>query len=104
MMKVGLLWFDNDSARDLASKVARAAAHYQRKYGRAPQLCYVNPDTLKHDAARGNGSKAVARDNGDVVAGIQVLTSKTVLPNHFWLGVKEEAADSNGAARRSRAH
>ena len=43
-----------------------------------------------------------------VVAGVQVLSSKTVLPNHFWLGVKEDAGASNGAGdqsgKRRRAH
>lgn len=78
MMKTGLLWFDNDSGRDLAAKVTRAAAHYQRKYGQAPQLCYVNPTTL-------NGSADSLR-----VAGVMVVPSRTVLPHHFWLGVKEE--------------
>jgi hypothetical protein len=88
MMKIGLLWFDDDSGRDLTAKVARAAAHYQTKYGRAPQLCYVNPDTLTHER---NGS----RGNGDVVAGVQVLSSKTVLPNHFWLGLRDEPAEAS---------
>ena len=77
MMKTGLLWFDGDAGRDLAAKVARAAAHYQQKYGRAPQLCFVNPGALE-------GSRESVR-----VAGLDVLASKTVLPNHFWLGQKE---------------
>ncbi len=87
MMKTGLLWFDNDKGRDLSAKVARAAAHYQRKYGRAPQLCYVNPVTL--DSAGGNVR----------VGSVEVLTSRTVLPHHFWLGVKEEQKNDRQAAR-----
>jgi hypothetical protein len=78
MMKTGLLWFDNDAGRDLPTKVARAAAHYQRKYGQAPQLCFVNPTSL-------NGSGDSLR-----VAGVMVMASRTVLPHHFWLGVKDD--------------
>jgi hypothetical protein len=77
-MKIGLLWFDNDKGRDLTAKVSRAAAHYQSKYGQAPQLCYVNPAAL-------DGSNDSLR-----VAGVTVMPSRTVLPHHFWLGVKEE--------------
>jgi len=78
MMKTGLLWFDNDSKRDVSDKVARAAAHYQRKYGRVPQLCFVNPSVLGVD---GSGMR---------VAGVEVLSSHTVLPHHFWLGIRDE--------------
>ncbi len=78
MMTTGLLWFDNDAGRDLAAKVARAAAHYQQKYGRPPQLCFVNPAAL-------NGKNNSAR-----VAGVEVVPSRTVLPHHFWLGMKEQ--------------
>jgi hypothetical protein len=83
-MKTGLLWFDNDNGRDLTAKVTRAAAHYQTKYGQAPQLCFVNPATL-------NGAGDSMR-----VAGVTVLASRTVLPHHFWLGVKEEARAATG--------
>jgi hypothetical protein len=86
MMKTGLLWFDNDKARKLEDKVARAAAHYQRKFGQSPQLCYVNPTTL--DNAGGNVR----------VGSVEVLTSRTVLPHHFWLGVKEEQKNGRQAA------
>ncbi len=32
-MQVGLLWFDNDPHRGLASKIEDAARHYQEKFG-----------------------------------------------------------------------
>lgn len=86
MMKTGLLWYDGDTGRDLTAKVARAAAHYQQKYGHAPRVCFVNPTEIKGDGASLH------------VAGIEVLASKTVLPHHFWLGVKEE--DGGREAKR----
>jgi hypothetical protein len=78
-MKIGLLWFDNDAGRDLTAKVARAAAHYRQKYGKLPQLCYVNPAALN-----GHGDSMQ-------IAAVEVRGAKSVLPNHFWLGVKQEA-------------
>mgnify|MGYP001586358881 CR=1 FL=1 len=74
-MNTGMLWFDNDPKRSLPDKLSRAAEHYQRKYGRAPDLCYV--------------SAGAAPEAQERVNGLLVKTSKTVLPNHFWIGVKE---------------
>ena len=45
-MRTGLLWFDDDPRKDLVEKVLRAAAHYERKYGQAPDLCFVHPSAL----------------------------------------------------------
>ncbi len=77
-MDVGMLWFDDDPKRGLEEKIARAVAHYRDKYGQAPTLCFVNPATL-------NGSS-------DVAAGVQVRAARSVLPNHFWVGVGDPAA------------
>lgn len=73
-MNVGMLWFDNDPKRTFDEKLTRAAEHYRRKYGRAPEVCFVHPEVAKNSARSG---------------GVQVETSKTILPNHFWLGVRE---------------
>ncbi len=72
-MDIGMLWYDNDARQDLAQKVARAAAYYRVKYGAAPNLCYVNP--------------ALLPQGPQVADGVQVRPARTVLPNHFWLGV-----------------
>ena len=77
-MDVGMLWFDDDPKRGLEEKIARAVAHYRDKYGQAPTLCFVNPGTL-------NGGP-------DVAAGVQVRSARSVLPNHFWVGVGDPAA------------
>jgi hypothetical protein len=74
-MEVGLLWYD-DSQADLAAKVQEAAERYREKFGRRPNRCYVNPASLP-----GKG-KVLSLD------GIKVLTSPTILPNHFWVGVQ----------------
>ncbi len=76
-MKTGLLWFDDDPRKELEEKVQRAAVHYERKHGRPPNLCFVHPSALDGDG------KQPIRKAGDV----EIRTGRSVLPNHFWLGV-----------------
>jgi hypothetical protein len=71
----GLLWFDADPKRDLAEKVARAAERYRFKFGRRPNLCYVN---------------AAALDAGSIeIDGIRLVPAANVLKHHFWIGEEE---------------
>ena len=72
-MNVGMLWLDDDKQRSFEEKVRRAADYYQEKYGRSPELCLVSVKML-----------AVEKKVGQ----IEVQPVKTVLPNHFWLGMK----------------
>lgn len=73
-MDIGLLWFDNDAGSQLTARVDRAAAHYQRKYGRRPSLCFVHPTMLPSP-------------DGKLMAGtIEVRTAPWVMPNHFFIG------------------
>jgi hypothetical protein len=75
-MEVGMLWYD-DTKKELSEKVARAVEYYQTKYGAAPTLCFVNPLMLKQ---------------AELMNGVQVRPARTVLVNHFWVGVGETAA------------
>ena len=76
-MKVGWMWFDDDPERELREKVAIAAARYKRKFGHAPNRCFVN-------------SKAL--DDGDLQVGVvKVMGMPNILPHHFWLGIDKEA-------------
>ena len=74
-MNIGMLWFDNDTKSDLTAKLRRAATYYQDKYGQAPNLCFVHPSMVKAEAPPANG--------------IELRTTRSVLPNHFWLGVSQ---------------
>jgi hypothetical protein len=99
-MKTGLLWFDDDPRKELEEKVLRAAAHYERKYGRLPELCYVHPDAFN---GNGNGKRAEKRSKKDdiVKAGeVEVRAGRSVLLHHFWLGMAEEKP--RAAGRKSR--
>jgi hypothetical protein len=83
-MDIGMLWYD-DTKRDLDAKVAQAVEHYKTKYGATPTVCFVNPALL------------AAKDAPDTAAGLALRPARTVLPNHFWIGVGEAgAAQSNG--------
>jgi hypothetical protein len=83
-----MLWFDNDAQRPLTEKVERAAKHYQSKYGATPNLCYANPQAF----GEGQGEVVVnvsAVKTGKAPEAITLKQARTILPNHFWLGVSE---------------
>jgi hypothetical protein len=79
-MTTGMLWFNNSDV-PLAQKVAEAAAFHLQKYGRAPDLCLVNPSMLtKDDPDSINGA------NGGTIS---IRPNRIVLPGHLWIGVEE---------------
>jgi hypothetical protein len=80
-MDIGMLWRDEDERRTLDEKVLRAADYYRNKYGENPTVCFVHPSMVPSGKEK--------------VAGIRLLTARTVLLNHFWLGVN----DAPGAQR-----
>ena len=80
-MNVGMLWFDNDSKADLFAKIERAASYYQDKYGKSPNVCYVHPSMTR--------SLTPPKENTEPIhaGSIEVRTTRSVLPNHLWIGV-----------------
>lgn len=70
-MHVGMLWFDNNPKMELSQKIEGAAYYYENKYGKRPNCCYVHP----------------AMPDLDRIDGIEVKRSRSILPNHFWLGI-----------------
>jgi hypothetical protein len=85
-MKTGLLWFDDDPRRQLEEKVQRAATHYERKYGRSPTLCFVHPSVFNGNGNGKRGKQSDVKKAGEV----EIRIGRSVLPNHFWLGVAED--------------
>lgn len=89
-MNIGMLWFDNDPKSDLSVKIERAAVYYREKYGQSPNLCFVHP-TMVGDGGNNNGENN--KNTGtkeDKKRGIEVRTTRSVLPNHFWIGVNSK--------------
>lgn len=77
-MNVGMLWFDNDPKTDITVKINRAVDYYQHKYGQTPNLCFVHPSMVKASPTKSGN--------------IEVRSSRSVLPNHFWLGLNAVSA------------
>ena len=73
-MEIGMLWFDN-SKDDLSKKIGRAVEHYLRKYNRKPDTCYVHLKVI---------------DKQTQVGGILVIPYKSILLNHYWLGIEDK--------------
>ena len=82
-MDIGMLWYDDDAKRKLDEKVARAVEFYRAKYGVQPTECYVHPGMLAE------GQPATA-------AGVRLRPNRTVIKNHFWLGVGKPAEGAAG--------
>ena len=68
-----MLWY-SDAKDDLASKVARAVARHDKKYGVKANLCYVHPSVLV----------------GEIITpGVTLLPMTAVMPNYFLVGVSD---------------
>lgn len=70
-MNIGMLWFDN-SKSPLSTKIEGAVSYYEQKYGHKPTLAVVHPAT------------AIDKD-----CNIEIETSRSILPNHIWLGMDD---------------
>lgn len=97
-MNLGMLWFDNDPKVTLDIKVERAAAYYRHKYGKTPTLCFVHPtmlpvprEAMLNERAVEAPVDAAPQSDSYVTGGIEVRKNRSVLPNHFWLGVNGSA-------------
>ena len=95
-MNIGMLWFDNDPKAGLDRKVQRAADYYRNKYGRTPTLCFVHPSMLPAPVPSPKNGRSTLNDDSDtphvedrnyVTGGVEVRSHRSVLPNHFWIGV-----------------
>ena len=87
-MNIGMLWFDNDTKSELTTKIERAAHYYREKYGKQPNVCFVHPSMVKPQSSE-EANKTIVR--GD----IELRTSKSVLPNHFWIGINGTLAQTS---------
>ncbi len=84
-LEFGLLWYDGDPKSALTSKIERAVARYEAKFGRRPNTCYVHQASLEQEMHW---------------QGVRVLGAAFVLPNHFWVGVAERAGEGRHARPR----
>ena len=73
--KYNMLWFDDNKKASLESKIIRAAAHYREKYGRAAEICRMNPKDIP--------------DGINCVGLIKLIAVPFVMPNYFLIGDEE---------------
>lgn len=88
-MDIGMLWFDNDKQADFRTKIERAANYYRDKYGKHPNLCFVHPCMipLSSGESLSNVVSEAAEKPQIKNQGVEIRTTKTMLPNHFWIGI-----------------
>lgn len=94
MKAVGMLWFDNDNKVDLTTKIIKATDYYVNKYGNKPNVCYVHPSMVPPTE-----DKPETEENNVVTlntSGVEVRTTRSVLPNHLWLGINGINGDATG--------
>ena len=95
-MDVGMLWFDNDKQADLRAKIERAATYYRDKYGRMPNLCFVHPCMIPNNPGESlpNAASQGVEKTKNSSQGVEIRTSNTMLPNHFWIGINRQESTS----------
>jgi hypothetical protein len=72
-MNTGMLWFDNSDA-ELETKISKAAAYYEKKYGKKPDTVLVHPSEFDKDTT---------------VEGLTIRSYRPVLPGRIWIGIEE---------------
>ncbi len=82
MMKLGLLWFDDDAKRKVIEKLDEAAERYAERFGVRPTLAHVNP-------AQAEGVKHWR---------MKVLGDAGLRRNYFLVGVDDAEAPAEGPA------
>lgn len=68
----GLLWYDDQGT--IEDRVRRAAKRHEKKYGKAPNICFAHHGDMEGESI--------------VVDGCTVYSEQTVLKNHVWIGEK----------------
>jgi len=94
-MDIGMLWFDNDKKSDYEAKIERAARYYRKKYGKTPNLCFVHPCMIPMNGSQESDLINLPTDTQPLKSqGVEIRTSKTMLPNHFWIGINRQEPTS----------
>ncbi len=107
MLKMGLLWFDDNPKRPLAEKLDEAAERYQERFDRWPTLVHLNPTqaeglSVKYKRLRVFGDEHLRRNYfivgvDETDAGASVSPNPAATPEQGHAAV-EEAAEPVGVA------
>ena len=110
MMKLGLLWFDDDTKRKVADKLDEAAERYAERFGVRPTLAHLNPaqaEGLVHRRLRVCGDPGLRRnyflvglDDAEAPADLHPVASPAAEAE---AALEDEARPARRRAARSRA-
>lgn len=67
-----LVWYDPDARHSVVEKIQDALGAYGRRFSAVPNLVLVSADATAE------------------VAGVEVRSTRTVQPHHFWVGRSDE--------------
>ena len=99
----GKLWFDDDPGHDLVDRILRACRAYRRAFGEEPNVVHVNVhEAFEHEPPPPRFSIGPnERVTGDAILEecINVVFSKSCLPNHYFVFREEEI--EQGAEREA---
>jgi hypothetical protein len=81
-MRIGLMWYNGNLKQSFAEKCAGAIAFYTAKYNHAPTEIWVHPAT------------AIPEGINQEIPNVAIRTSRSILPNHFWVGLESNILQS----------
>jgi len=86
MMVSGLLWYDDDTHRPLAQKVAEAAERYRERVGYEPTTCQLNP-ALMPVVAKTKPKRSAPKSPSAFPIPLRLEPNEHLRPNYFYVGV-----------------
>jgi hypothetical protein len=86
MMASGLLWYDDDKHRSLASKLAEAAQRYRERVGYEPTTCQLNP-MLIPASTDAKSHRARHKDMDAPAVSLRLEPNEHLCPYYFYVGV-----------------
>src|SRR5260370_31285439 len=93
MMISGILWYDDDTHRPLAEKIAEAAQRYRERIGYEPTTCELNAAQAAAPRPAKAGARRAARTNANVLTAqppaLRLVPTEHLRPNYFFVGVSE---------------
>jgi hypothetical protein len=85
-MSLFLVWYDPDARRSIVEKIQDALAAYGRRFSATPNLVLISASDVAE------------------LAGVEVRSTRTVQPHHFWVGLTDERNAEVTAEEAGKAH
>lgn len=90
MVMAGLLWYDDDMRRPLATKILEAVERYRERVGFEPTVCQLSPEQLTALAASTSSHGKRPRNPAiELPRTLRLEPDEHLHPNYFMLGMGE---------------